>query len=143
VLPAQGLLVGGKSLAGVELGDTAAEVRSTWGRKFTKCDYCSQPTWFFTYPPPADPVGAGVTFRNGRVTSVFTLGMKRGWHSDDGLKVGGLMSTKLMHDDSEWKMCAGYSAKLETSKNAVTSILMQGPIVYGFALSRPSEPICH
>jgi hypothetical protein len=93
--------------------------------------------------PKGDPVGAGVTFRDGRVTAVFTLGMKRGWRSDDGLKVGSWLPANQLQDGEDWKLCAGYSAKeLESSGDAVTSIFTNGPIIYGFSLARPSEPVC-
>ena len=54
-------------------------------------------------------------FRHGRVTGVYTLGAKVGWRSEDGLKVGGYMSAKELHEKSVWKSCPGYSAKLEQS----------------------------
>jgi hypothetical protein len=40
--------------------------------------------------------------------------------------------------------CNGYSAKVHAaSRNVVTSILTIGPTVYGFALTRPNESVCH
>src|SRR6185437_8160511 len=71
--PRQGVLVSGRSLAGVRLGDTTAQVRAMWGGHFTRCSGCKPAMWFYTYPPPSDPVGAGVQFANGRVVAVFTL----------------------------------------------------------------------
>ena len=85
-----------------------------------------------------------MAFREGRVAAVFTLGMKRGWRSDDGLKVGGLMSTKQMHDGQRVEDVRRLQRQAaRASDDAVTSVLTQGPIIYGFALTRPSEPVCH
>lgn len=139
-LPAAGLLVSGESLGGVRLGDTQADVRKLWGHRFTVCEGCEPTTWFYWYP--SGDAGAGVEFRQGRVTGIYTLGAKVGWRSEDGLKVGGYMSAKELHEKSVWKNCQGYSAKLESSGNAVTSIFTVGPMVYGFSLTRPSESVC-
>jgi hypothetical protein len=139
-LPKNGVLVKGRSLAGVKLGDSRAEVRSRWGRHFTVCKTCSPTTWIYSYPS-GDPVGAGVKFRNGKVTAVFTLGMTLGWRTADGLRVGDVL--KVNEHDGTWMSCNGYSARANPSANAITSILTVGPTVYGFALSRPSESVCH
>jgi hypothetical protein len=139
-LPTAGILVSGESLGGVRLGDTTATVRKLWGHHFTVCEGCQPTTWFYWYP--SSDAGAGVEFRHGHVTGVYTLGAKVGWRSEDGLKVGGYMSNKELHENSVWKSCTGYSAKLETSRNAVTSIFTVGPMVYGFSLTRPSESVC-
>ena len=82
-LPRTGVLVHGESLAGVELGDSEAEVRALWGRHFTVCSGCDGTTWFYIYPT-GDPFGAAVKFRDGRVTAVFTLGAPTGWRDDEG-----------------------------------------------------------
>jgi hypothetical protein len=140
-LPRQGVLVSGRSLAGVQLGDTMAQVRAHWGGHFTRCAGCKPAMWFYTYPPPSDPVGAGVQFANGRVVAVFTLGSPIGWHTDSGIRVGQILNNPS--SGPRWLSCAGYSAKpTEVSKVAVTSILTQGAAVYGFALTRPSVSPC-
>jgi len=143
-LPRRGVLVDGRSLAGVQLGDTPAQVRALWGHRFTRCQGCKPAMWFY-FLPTGDPVGAGVEFSGGRVVAVFTLGGPTGWHTETGMKVGQLLTTfNDPNDPSEWKSCSGYSAKsAPTTGNAVTSILTQGESVYGFALTRPSISPCH
>jgi len=141
-LPVHGILVSGQSLGGVHLGDTANTVRVLWGHKFTICEGCKPTTWFY-FRTKGDPVGAGVTFRHGRVTGIYTLGMTHGWRTADGVKVGDILSSPALNDQGKWKLCAGYSAKSKRSSNAVTSILTVGPAVYGFSLTRPNESICH
>jgi len=145
-LPRQGILVSGRSLAGVHLGDTMATVKKLWGGHFTRCGGCKPAMWFYLYPPPSDPVGAGVQFSAGRVVAVFTLGGPLGWHSESGIHVGQILNNPFdagPSDKSRWLSCAGYSAKsTRTAHNAVTSILTQGSAVYGFALTRPSISPC-
>jgi hypothetical protein len=142
-LPRRGVLVNGRSLAGVRLGDTPAQVRALWGHNFTRCHGCKPQMWFY-FLPTGDPVGAGVEFRGGRVVAVFTLGGPTGWHTETGLKVGQMLNPfNDPNDPSKWKSCAGFSAKsAPTTGNAVTSILTQGQSVYGFALTRPSISPC-
>ena len=139
------MLVSGASLAGVRLGDTMASVKALWGGHFTRCGSCKPAMWFFFYPPPQDPVGAGVEFQKGKVVAVFTLGGPAGWHTETGIKVGEILSSQFDgKSTSKWLSCAGYSAQLtHSSGNSVTSILTQGAAVYGFALTRPSVSPCH
>jgi hypothetical protein len=94
--------------------------------------------------PTGDPFGAGVVFRNGRVTAVFTLGAARGWHTTGGVRVGQLLARwNDPAPSTTATACSGYGALSTRSANTVTSILTIGQSVYGFALTRPSEPICH
>ena len=86
-LPAKGVVVPGASLAGVQLGATQAQVRAAWGRRYGRCRDCAQPTWYYTYRD-FQPQGAGVTFRNGRATALFTIWSPPGWHTNRGLTVG-------------------------------------------------------
>jgi hypothetical protein len=141
-LPRNGVLVHGRSLAGVRLGDTATTVRSRWGNDFTVCKGCKTRTWLYLYAS-GDPVGAGVKFREGKVTAIFTLGMTLGWKSTDGLRVGELIDSNNPNDPGSWKTCAGYSARSVPSGDSVTSILTVGYAVYGFALTRPTETVCN
>jgi hypothetical protein len=142
-LPKQGVLVSNQSLAGIRLGDTRAMVKKLWGGRFTRCGSCAPETWFYFYPPPADPVGAGVEFVNGKVVAVFTLGSPSGWRTSTGIRVGQILGYPSA-TDPRWLSCNGYSAKPATrSGTAVASILTQGSAVYGFALTRPSVSPCH
>jgi hypothetical protein len=142
-LPKQGVLVSNQSLAGIRLGDTRAAVRKLWGGRFTSCGGCKPETWFYFYPPPADPVGAAVEFLGGKVVAVFTLGSPAGWRTSTGIKVGQILGFPRA-SDPQWLTCNGYSAKpAKRSGTAVASILTQGAAVYGFALTRPGVSPCH
>jgi hypothetical protein len=141
-LPRQGILVPGRSLAGVRLGDSAASVRTLWGRNFAVCRGCGAMTWLYLYSTD-DPLGAGVKFRHGRVTAVFTLGGPRGWRTARGLRVGQLLDPfNDPGNASKWIACQGYGAKSVQTGDSITSILTIGQSIYGFALTRPSEPVC-
>jgi hypothetical protein len=120
-------------------------VRALWGSHFTHC--CSPGTWFYVYPPPSDPVGAAVEFRNGRVVAVYTLGEPAGWHTETGIRVGQIIDNPTAAkgtSTSKYVACAGYGAKsTRSASGAVTSLLTQGASVYGFALTAPSVSPCH
>ena len=139
IFPVKGILVPGKSLGGIRLGDTGGKVLALWGRNFSMLP--GQPMTWLYMSPTGDPYGAGVSFRDGKVIAIFTLGGITGWRTSDGLRVGQLFS-KFNDPEGKTVACDGYGAISSPSGNAVTSILTQGQSVYGFALTRPSEPVC-
>ena len=140
-LPPRGILHPGKSLAGVKLGDTMARVKQLWGSDYKVCQgkQCPYPTWYYIYPK-GEPLGASVRFRNGRVVTIFTLGSPIGWRTAEGLIIGEQVDriTQLYGN-----VCIGYGAMTMRTNAAVTSIYTTGQAVYGFALSRPNEPVCN
>jgi len=140
IFPVNGVLVPGQSLGGIRLGDTGGKVLTLWGRDFTMLP--GQPMTWLYMSPTGDPYGAGVSFREGKVTAIFTLGGITGWHRSDGLRIGQIFS-KFNDPNGRTTACVGYGAISSHARDAVTSILMQGQSVYGFALTRPSEPVCH
>src|SRR4051794_35526435 len=53
-LPLRGVLIPGKALAGVSLGDSVATVKGRWGTTYRICKSCNESgsgrqTWFYTY----------------------------------------------------------------------------------------------
>jgi hypothetical protein len=141
-LPARGVLVPGTSLGGVRLGDTPAQVRARWGARFTRCTLCARPTWLFTYPS-GGPRGAAVSFAGGRAAAVFTLGVPRGWRTTRGVVLGDPADkVQAVYGRLAWSRCLGYGALSMRSPRAVSSIYTFGESVYGFALTRPGEPVC-
>jgi hypothetical protein len=142
IFPVNGILVPGKSLGGVRLGDPAAKVQMLWGRDYTVLS--DRPTTWLYMSPTGDPFGAAVSFRHRVVTAVFTIGGTGGWHTSNGLRVGQtLASFNDPSPSSTSTACIGYGAVSTRSGSAVTSILTNGQAVYGFALTRPFEPVCH
>ncbi len=142
-LPQAGVLAPGASLGGIHLGDTRAAVIARWGREFGACRSCAQPTLYFNLLQ-FEPRGAGVTFRNGRVAAVFTLWSPPRWRTTKGLALGDdAARVTEVYGALPRSPCAGYDAYLlPTSRRAVTAIYVSGPVVWGFGLMRPSEPLC-
>jgi len=139
IFPVNGVLVPGESLGGIRLGDSGGKVMQLWGRDYTMIS--GQPMTWIYMSPTGDPYGAAVSFREGKVTAIYTLGGITGWRRSDGLRVGQLFST-FNDPQGRATACDGYGALSSHGPDAVTSILMQGQSVYGFALTRPTEPIC-
>lgn len=141
-LPKEGLLVPGRSLAGVRLGATRAEVLSGWGRRHGVCRGCRRTTWYFTYQPFA-PQGAGVEFRRGRAVALFTLWAPAGWTTRVGLRIGdpaGRISE--LYGPLERTTCRGYSGYRLPQRGSITTFYVDNEKVWGFGLSRPGIPLC-
>src|SRR5262249_44795382 len=139
-LPQNGVLAPARSLAGVRLGDTQAAVRARWGSDFGRCRDCKEPTWYFTYAR-FQPQGAGVAFRKGRVTAVFTLWSPEGWRTTKGLFVGDSEGRAItLYGAMPVEHCAGYDAFTLQRGNVVTVLYISGGTVYGFGLMRAAEP---
>jgi hypothetical protein len=140
IFPVNGVLVPGESLGGIRLGDTGGKVLALWGRNFTMLP--GQPMTWLYMSPTGDPYGAGVSFRDGKVIAIFTLGQIEGWRRSDGLRTGQLF-TKFNDPAGKTTACVGYGAMSTRKGNVVTSILTNGQSIYGFALTRPAVPVCH
>ena len=148
-LPLRGVLVPGKSLAGVALGDSAASVKGRWGTSYRICKSCNEKTsgretWFYTYLRDAQSLGVAVNFnRRGNVVAVFTLGSPAGWRTQEGLLLGEQIDRiKDLYGSLTWRVCIGYGALSMRRPGVVTSIYTTGEAVYGFALTVPNEPVC-
>jgi hypothetical protein len=154
-IPKRGLFVVGKSLAGVALGHTPAQVRRVWGGDFTLCpkDYCKDDqTWFYylradpsrlVLDPVASPVGAAVRFKNGRAYAIFTLGATLGWKSSEGIAIADPGSKVYeFYGNTSSKNCIGYQAQSIRTGSVVSSFYITTGVVYGFALTAPGVPVC-
>lgn len=141
--PKQGLLVPGRSLGGIELGSTRAQVRSAWGTRFGRCRGCADPTWYFNLRR-FQPAGAGVEFVNDRVAGVFTIWSPPGWRTTRGLRLG----------ESSARITAVYGPLKRLSCNETLSVLtlprgsahtlfyVVDDQLWGFGLTRPDVPAC-
>jgi hypothetical protein len=141
LLPTRGVLIGGVSLAEVQLGDSPRAVELAWGTNHMSCGSCRLRTWLFVYP--SRPAGAAVTFdRRGHAVAVFTIGQPFGWRTAGGLWVGARITAEhgaatMAHAD-----CAGYDALSRRDGDVVTTIYTRAGSVYGFALTVPGQPVC-
>jgi hypothetical protein len=140
-LPPAGLVVPGKSLGGIVLGMTPGQVERVWGGSHGRCRSCKQPTWYFNYAA-FRPQGAGVEFRKGRVSAVFTLWAPAAWHTPKRLTIGDPAGRVTeLYGALPQSHCLRYDADLILGP-ATTSIYVRDEKVWGFGLSRAGAPVC-
>jgi hypothetical protein len=141
--PKTGVLVPGRSLGGVSLGMTQAQVRAAWGSRFGVCRDCgARTTWYFNRER-FRPQGAGVELRDGRVASVFTLWKPPGWRTSDGLTLGEPEARITETYDALTRVeCGGYSALLLRTAGTITAFYVYEGRLWGFGLTRPDSLVC-
>ena len=140
--PGAGVLVPGRSLGGIELGQTKAEVERRWGRAYGVCKGCERLTWYFNYYA-FQPRGAGVELRNGRVAAVFTLYQPLGWRTDRSLALGDSVTrVTSVYGALLRRECVGYYALTLRRGGATTAFYVLGERLWGFGLSKAGVPIC-
>ena len=141
--PRKGVFVPGKSLGGLRLGMTPAQVRAAWGTNHGRCRGCAQPTWYYTYRR-YHPHGAAVEFRRGRVDAVFTLWAPTNWKTTKGLYIGdnvdrvpGLYGTLARAD------CPGnYYGLTMPSPAGVNVLYVVNEKIFGFGLLSFRAAVC-
>jgi hypothetical protein len=132
--PKRGLLVPGRSLGGLRLGMTEAQVRGAWGSNFGVCRGCPNLTWYFNYRRYR-PQGAGVSFRNGRVEAIFTLWAPPGWRTPSGLKIGDPASRiSQLYGPLSRTPCGQYSALILPMAGGVNVFYVSNRKLWGFGL---------
>src|SRR2546423_13956852 len=82
--PRKGLFAPGRSLGGLRLGMTPAQVRAAWGSSFGRCRDCPQPTWYYTYRR-YHPHGAAGGVPRGPGGAGFPLSAPTDWETSEGL----------------------------------------------------------
>lgn len=141
-LPKAGVLVPGRSLGGLKLGATKAQVLGAWGRRHGVCRRCSRMTWYFNHQPFA-PQGVGVEFRGNRAVALFTLWSPAGWATPTGLRLGDPAGRiDELYGPLEQTPCNGYSAFRLQGSRVITSFYVDNGKVWAFGLSRPGVPLC-
>lgn len=132
-LPAAATFVAGRSLAGVRLGEPAAQVRAQLGGDYGVCRGCATTTWYFTYRR-FDDHGLGVELTSGRVSAVYTLWQPPGWHTatlrlgDPQAKIGTALTVQ----------CSGY----ETLVRGTSVFYVLNGNVWGFGLIPKGRSPC-
>ena len=136
------MLVPGRSLGGVSLGATKAQVEAAWGRAYGRCRGCDAETWYFNYYA-FQPKGAGVSFRDGRAVSLFTLWQPAGWRTTKGLVLGeSVARVTSVYGPLSRRECGSYYL-LELPRGAsVTSFVVVNEQLFGFIVRRKSERAC-
>jgi hypothetical protein len=141
-LPKAGVLVPGRSLGGIHLGDSSRAVRSTLGTFYGTCRGCPRRTWYFTYRP-FDKRGLAVEFTGGRVSSVYTLWRPAGWHSRHKLGFGSsLLAVHKLTGASRTVTCKDYEALVRDSAHARTAYYVFDGRLWGFGLFRRGASPC-
>lgn len=132
-LPQGALFIPGHSLAGVRLGEPAAQVRASFGAHGT-CESCSPKTWYFTYTKFTQP-GLAVELRAGRVAAAYTVWQPQGWHTGNGLRLGAVEGqvTKLGGQLTPIE-CPGYIALVHDGGAVRTAYYVLGGKLWGFGL---------
>ena len=140
--PAAGKLVPGRSLGGIELGTSAAELERRWGRAYGVCRGCARTTWYFNYYA-FQPRGAGVELRRGRVAAVFTLYQPSGWRTIRGLELGdSVVRVTSLYGALVRRECGGYAALELPRGGTTTAFYIVDDRVWGFGLSARGVPVC-
>jgi hypothetical protein len=139
--PVRGVLVPSRSLGGLRLGLTEAQVRAAWGSRYGVCRTCAEPTWYFN-ATPFRPAGAAVSFRRHRVDALYTLWAPSSWQTSKGLRIGE-PATRIteVYGPLRSVPCGDYSA-LTLAGGEVTSFYVLDDKLWGFGLSRAGAPVC-
>ena len=122
------MLVPGRSLGGIELGATKAQVERRWGRAYGVCRGCAAETWYFNYFA-FQPRGAAVELQKGRVAAVFTLYQPLGWRTTRGLVLG----------DSVARVTSVYGALVRRECGGYAVLVLPGR-TRDYRLLRPRRP---
>ena len=140
--PDAGVLVPGRSLGGIELGVTEAEVERRWGRAYGVCRGCATKTWYFNYFA-FQPRGAGVELRQGRVAAVFTLYQPPGWRTTRGLVLGDSVArVTSLYGALVRRECGGYAVLVLPGRGATTGFYVLEDRLWAFGLFKPGLPLC-
>ena len=141
-LPQQGVLVPGKSLAGVRLGATEAQVRAEWGPRVGVCRGCPRRTLYFTYTA-FDQTGTGAEFVRGRAVALYTLWLPTGWRTSTGARLGDPeLSVTGRHRGTRRVECGHYFALTLRRNRVVTGFWFSEDSLWAFGLLRPSVGVC-
>ena len=133
-LPKPGVLVPGRSLGGIRLGESPRAVRAALGTFYGTCRGCSRRTWYFTYGY-LDKHGLAVEFRRGRVSGVYTLWRPAGWHAPHKLGFGSsVLAVHRRTGASRTIRCGDYEALVRDSAHARTAYYLVDGRLWGFGL---------
>ena len=140
--PDAGLFVPGRSLGGIHLGATRADVVAAWGRAFGRCRGCSTETLYFNRFA-FRPEGAGVALHAGRVVAVFTLWAPAGWRTAQGLRIDEpVLRLEATYHPLGRIRCAGYQAYLLPGSEARSVVYVVDDRIWGFALLAAERSVC-
>jgi hypothetical protein len=141
-LPKAGVLVPGRSLGGIRLGESPQAVRAALGTFYGNCRDCARSTWYFTYKP-FDRHGLAVEFARGRVSGVYTLWRPARWHAPHRLVLGSpVLAVHRLTGADRTVVCRGYEALVRDSAHARTAYYLDAGKLWGFGLFRRGSSLC-
>jgi hypothetical protein len=141
--PTRGKVVPGKTIGGISLGMTEAQVKAHWGGNYV---IGPQPvrgytTWLYEYRG-AEPLGAAVKFQNNKVVAVFTLGSPAGWGLSGAMMGDPISNVYNVFGSTGQANCIGYDALTVRIGPTTTSFYSAAGVIYGYALTAASQPAC-
>ena len=141
-LPKAGVLVPGRSLGGIRLGESARAVRNALGTFYGACVDCQRRTWYFTYAP-FDKHGLAVELTGGKVSGVYTLWRPAGWHATHELGFGSsVLAVHRLTRAAHTVTCGDYEALVRDSGRARTAYYVVAGRLWGFGLFRRGASPC-
>jgi hypothetical protein len=140
-LPRTGVFVPGRSLGGIQLGESAGNVRAALGAHGV-CIGCATTTWYFNYKPFSQR-GLAVELTHGRVTAVYTLWQPTGWRAAKGLRLG-VVEGQLTASAGPLVsvVCSGYDARVADGPQARSVYYVVQGKLWGFGLLRAHADPC-
>jgi hypothetical protein len=140
--PQAALVVPGQSMGELELGLTRKQVERQWGRAYGVCTGCAGETWYFNYYA-FRPNGAGVEFRNGRVSAIYTIYSPTGWHTAKGLALGDpVTEVTALYGALSRHECGNHYALLLPRAGSLTVFYILHQKLWAFGLLRSGLPVC-
>ena len=168
--PSKGLVVPGRSIGGITLGMTEAQVEQRWGHLFAVCTKCgSNLVWLFEYPG-SEPLGAAIKFgvpatsgaaltpstKSGsqtttgppkldpaaKVVAVFTLGSPAGWGTKGAMMGDPIANVYNLFGNAGDARCIGFDALTVRIGAGTMSFYTSSGVIYGYALTARSESPC-
>ncbi len=140
--PDTGVLVPGRSLGGVALGQSRARVVAAWGRAYGRCLSCAVETLYFNRFA-FRPEGAAVELSDDRVVAVFTLWAPPGWRTSAGLGIGEpRLRLEATYQPLRRIACRGYDAYTLPGSGPRSVVYVVDDEVWGFALLTPGRAVC-
>jgi hypothetical protein len=142
-LPRNGVLVPGRSLGGIRLGETAAQVRAALGPRYGLCRGCTRTTWYYTYGPFTRR-GLAVELSRGRVSALWTIWQPAGWTGPRALRMGTVdgQVSALAAGPLIPIVCSSYEALTKATATTQTVYYIVDRKLWGFGLMRPHVSPC-
>jgi hypothetical protein len=141
--PTRGKVVPGKTIGGISLGMTEAQVKAHWGANYKIGPNVGAgfTTWLYVYKG-AEPLGAAVKFQANKVVAVFTLGSPAGWGLTGAMMGDPISNVYNLFGSTGQANCIGYDALTVRIGTSTTAFYSAAGVIYGYALTAPSQSAC-